>query len=62
MTSEVEHITVSNAPCGTIAPAIGGGHWFRTERGWKWNGPDGCGSTFPRPGGDWNGHLIRPAI
>ena len=50
-------LTVENAPIGTKAPAIGGGHWLRTERGWKW-----CtGATFPRPGGDWTGYLIAPA-
>jgi hypothetical protein len=49
--------TLENAPLGTIAPAIGGGHWRRTERGWQWGTN---GSTFPRPGGDWNGDLIPP--
>lgn len=49
-----------NAPIGTKAPAIGGGRWYRTDRGWKWNGPDGSGSTFPRPGADWTGDLIYP--
>jgi len=49
------------APIGTKAPAIMGGWWYRTERGWKWNGPDGCGSTFPRPGGDWDGTFIPPS-
>lgn len=39
-------------PEGTKAHAIGGGHWYRTRRGWKWNGPTGSGSTFPTPGGD----------
>lgn len=51
-------LTLENAPLGTKAPAIGGGAWTKTERGWQWNG----GSTFPRPGGDWNGHLIPPPI
>ena len=51
-------LTLENAPIGTKAPACNGGHWYRTERGWKWNGPDGNGGTFPRPGGDWNGKLI----
>ena len=35
-------------PLGTKAIAIMGGHWIRTERGWKWHN----GATFPRPGGD----------
>lgn len=54
---EAPTLTLENAPMGTKAPAIGGGHWVRVEQGWKW-----CtGSTFPRPGGDWNGKLIAPA-
>jgi len=49
-------LTLENAPIGTKAPAINGGHWERVEHGWKW-----CtGSTFPRPGGDWTGELIAP--
>lgn len=55
-----EPLTVRNAPVGTRAPAFDGGHWFRMKHGWKWNGPHGTGSTFPRPGGDWNGDLIPP--
>jgi len=39
-------------PLGTRAAAIGGGHWHRVAAGWKWNGPHGCGSTFPTPGAD----------
>lgn len=54
-------LTLKNAPIGTIAPAIGGGSWC-IGSGWKWNGPGGAGSTFPRPGGDWNGNLIAPSI
>jgi hypothetical protein len=54
-------ISCRDSPIGTRAPAIGGGHWYRTAAGWKWNGPDGCGDTFPRPGGDWDGRLITPA-
>lgn len=50
----------SEYPVGTIAPAIMGGGWFRTEHGWKWNGPDGCGGTFPTPGGDADGTVILP--
>lgn len=35
-------------PVGTKAKALMGGHWTKTEHGWKW-----CnGSTFPTPGGD----------
>jgi hypothetical protein len=51
---------LTDAPIGTKAPAIMGGRWYRTEHGWKWNGPDGSGSTFPNPGGDWDGDLIYP--
>lgn len=53
-----EKIAIHNAPIGTKAPAIMGGHWYRIKHGWKWNGPDGSGGTFPRPGGDWTGELI----
>ena len=35
-------------PIGTKAYASTGGHWVKTERGWKW-----ClGSIFPTPGAD----------
>lgn len=51
---------LENAPIGTKAPAFIGGFWYRTERGWKWLGPDGNGGTFNRPGGDWDGRLIYP--
>jgi len=35
-------------PIGTKALAVGGGHWTKTDRGWKW-----CtGATFGTPGGD----------
>jgi hypothetical protein len=51
---------IGDYPLGTKAPAIDGGHWYRNERGWKWNGPAGTGGTFPRPGGDWNGMVILP--
>lgn len=50
----------SEYPVGTKAPAIMGGRWYRTERGWKWNGPDGSGGTFPTPGGDSDGTVILP--
>lgn len=47
---------MKDAPLGTKAPAINGGHWIRVARGWQW-----CsGATFPRPGGDWTGKLIYP--
>lgn len=55
-----QHLTIGIAPIGTLAPAIMGGHWYRTEHGWKWNGHDGDGGTFPCPGGDWDGNLIAP--
>ncbi len=35
-------------PIGTKAYAIDGGHWTKTEHGWKWPG----GGTFPTPGAD----------
>lgn len=35
-------------PIGTKAWSLGGGHWLRTDRGWKWH----MGDTFPTPGGD----------
>ena len=35
-------------PIGTKAWSCMGGHWTKTERGWKANG----GDTFPTPGGD----------
>lgn len=53
-------ITLENAPLGTKAPSIGGGAWCKTARGWKWNGPGGYGSTFPRPGSEWDGRLLVP--
>lgn len=56
-TAPAQKLTLENAPIGTKAPATMGGAWTRTELGWKWDG----GSTFPRPGGDWNGELIAPA-
>jgi hypothetical protein len=51
----------SNFPTGSIATAIMGGHWYRTDGGWKWNGPNGRGGTFPRPGGDWHSVFIPSA-
>lgn len=45
-----------SAPIGTKAPSIIGGHWTKTERGWKALG----GDTFPTPGGDWDRSLVIP--
>lgn len=46
----------SEYPVGTKAAAIMGGHWIKTERGWKW-----CtGATFPTPGGDASGMVCLP--
>lgn len=53
---------LSDYPIGTKALASMGGHWFRTSRGWMWNGPTGSGSTFPTPGGDWNGQVVLPEM
>lgn len=53
---ECKPIGLKDFPVGTKAPAIGGGHWTKVERGWKW-----CtGAVFPVPGGDWNQELILP--
>lgn len=42
-------------PKGTKVFAVLGGHWEKTERGWKW-----CtGATFSTPGGDWH-HIVMP--
>jgi hypothetical protein len=54
-------LTLETAPLGTKAPSFNGGAWMKTERGWQWNGGTRSpGSTFPRPGGDWDGRLITP--
>lgn len=50
-------ITLENAPLGTKAPAINGGAWVRSVRGWIWNGST-TGASFNRPGGDWDGRLL----
>jgi|ERR1035437_944130 hypothetical protein len=50
-----KEIDLKTAPIGTLAPAIMGGAWVKTDHGWKCNN---TGGTFPRPGGDWNGKLI----
>jgi len=46
-------------PEGTKAHAVMGGAWFKTAIGWKWNGPDGSGGTFPTPGGDACGRCVE---
>ena len=46
-------------PEGTKARAVTGGAWYKRKRGWKWNGPDGNGGTFPTPGGDACGKCIE---
>lgn len=57
--SGISPIAVEDAPIGTRAPAPGGAY-CRVARGWKWNGPDGNGRTYQRPGEDWDGRLIPP--
>lgn len=53
---------LSSAALGSKAPAIMGGHWLKVEYGWQWNGGTRCpGSTFPTPGGDWNGKIVEPS-
>lgn len=45
----------SKYPIGTKAHAFNGGHWIKTELGWKW-----CtGATFPTPGGDAIGECVE---
>ena len=47
---------ISEYPIGTKFKAIMGGHWIKTERGYKW-----CtGATFPNVGGDWDGTVLLP--
>jgi len=53
-------VTLESAPLGTKAPSRDGGAWCKTQRGWKWGGPAGNGSTLPRPGADWDGRLLVP--
>jgi hypothetical protein len=36
-------------PEGSWCPAIMGGGWLKMKYGWKWNGPNGNGGTFPTP-------------
>jgi hypothetical protein len=50
-----------DCPVGTVATAFGGGRWYKVENGWKWNGPDGTGSTFPTPGADVQ-EVILPKV
>lgn len=57
--SDAVPLRLENAPIGTRAPASGGGAWIKTEQGWQWGTN---GSTFARPGGDWTGELIAPAL
>lgn len=58
--SKGKKMDISNVPIGTFAPSFTGGGWYKTPRGWKWGVPGASGSTFPRPGGDWDGRLIEP--
>lgn len=53
-------MNLKDAPIGTKAPSVGGGHWCKVKKGWKWNGPSGSGGIFPIPGGDWNQKLVLP--
>jgi hypothetical protein len=47
-----------NYPVGTKArESWSGGHWIKTEAGWKWH----SGSTFPTPGGSDEVMLPLPA-
>lgn len=47
---------VQEYPLGTKFKALMGGHWTRTEQGFKW-----CnGSTFSNVGGDWTGEVCFP--
>ena len=49
---------LNELPEGTKAKALGGGHWVKNKRGWKW-----CtGATFPNVGGDWDGTVLFPKI
>ncbi|MDT0138062.1 hypothetical protein [Acidovorax sp. PRC11] len=61
MTMIENEFTLEDAPIGTKAPCAGGGAWCKTAKGWKWNGPGGHGSTFPRPGAEWDGRLLPPS-
>lgn len=45
-----------DAPLGTIARAVSGGHWVKVRGGWQWFN----GDVFPTPGGDWDGALHMP--
>lgn len=47
---------LAEAPEGSKAISVCGGHWLKMERGWRW-----CtGSVFPRPGADWIGTIVLP--
>lgn len=47
----------SEYPTGTMAKALMGGFWMKTERGWQWLAEYG---TFPTPGGDASGEVCLP--
>lgn len=51
----------SEYPLGTKAHAYNGGCWFKTDRGWKWNGHLSWsnGGTFDQPGADAFGRCIE---
>jgi hypothetical protein len=50
-------LTPDNAPTGTVAKSTLGGYWIKTRNGWQ---ASGRGSTFPLPGGGWDGELHLP--
>jgi len=50
------NLPLKDYPIGTKAKALMGGHWVKTEMGWKWFN----GATFPNPGGDWTGEVSIP--
>lgn len=48
--------TPKEYPIGTKFKSASGGHWIKTERGYKW-----CtGDTFPNVGGDYIGLVCLP--
>ena len=48
--------TPKEYPIGTKFKSASGGHWIKTERGYKW-----CtGNTFPNVGGDYIGLVCLP--
>lgn len=55
----MDNNALENAPLGSVAPSMFGGAWFKIDRGWQWNGHcNHGGSTFSKPGGDWNGQIL----